>query len=221
MILAAVGMLKEARLIQGRGVRAVAGGARADLLEQRLKAQLDGAEAIISIGLGGALDPALVVGDIVIGSEVLRPRSRWVTDPAWTLRLVLALPGAKRGAVYGSDDMVLHALDKAKLRSKGGAMLADMESHVAARIAAAKKLPFVVVRVVSDTAGLSLPTAVRAGIKPDGGMNLPGVLAALAKSPGQLSALMRVGRDADQAFKVLKTVRSALGPELGWATSAP
>ena len=214
MILAAVGMLKEARLVQGRGVRAVAGGARADLLEQRLKAQLEGATAIISIGLGGALDPALSVGDIVIGSEVLRPRDHWVTDPAWTLRLVLALPGAKRGAIYGSDDMVLHALDKAKLRARGGAMLADMESHVAARIAAAKKLPF---GVVSDTAGLSLPTAVRAGIRPDGGMNLPGVLAALARHPGQLPALMRVGRDADQAFKVLKSVRAALGPDLGWA----
>jgi adenosylhomocysteine nucleosidase len=75
--------------------------------------------------------------------------------------------------------------------------------------------------VVSDTAGLSLPIAVRAGIRPDGGMNLPGVLAALARSPGQLPALMRVGRDADQAFKVLKSVRAALGPELGWTTSAP
>jgi hopanoid-associated phosphorylase len=217
MILAAVGMLKEARLVRGAGVRAVAGGARADLLEQRLKAQLEGATAIISIGLGGALDPALSVGDIVIGSEVLRPRGHWVTDPAWTLRLVLALPGAKRGAIYGSDDMVLHALDKAKLRARGGAMLADMESHVAARIAAAKKLPFVAVRVVSDTAGLSLPDAVRAGIRPDGGMNLPDVLAALARHPGQLPALMRVGRDADQAFKVLKSVRAALGPDLGWA----
>ncbi len=215
MILAAVGMLKEAKLIAGAGVRAVAGGGRSDLLEQRLKAALDGATAIISIGIGGALDQSLNVGDIVVGSEVLRPRGRWETDPAWTQRIMARLPGAKLAAVYGSDDMVLHALDKAKLRAKGGAALADMESHVAARLAKAKGLPFALVRVVSDTAGMSLPSAVLAGMKPDGGMNLIGVLAALAANPGQLQALMRVGRDAETAFKALKTVRAALGPELG------
>jgi adenosylhomocysteine nucleosidase len=217
MILAAVGMLKEARLIQGAEVRAVAGGGRPDLLEQRLAAALDGADAVISIGIGGALDPSLNVGDIVVGSEVLRPRGRWQTDPDWARRLLARLPTARPGAVYGSNDMVLNTLDKAKLRAKGGAVLADMESHIAAKIAASRKLPFAVVRVVSDTAGFSLPNAVLAGLKPDGGMNLIGVLIALAKRPSELQALMRVGRDADQAFKILKTVRAALGPDLAFA----
>jgi hypothetical protein len=157
------------------------------------------------------------VGDIVVGGEVLRPRSRWDTDPVWTRRLLARLPGARRGAIYGSNEMVLHTLDKAKLRAKGGAVLADMESHIAAKLAAARGLPFAVVRVVSDTAGFSLPNAVLAGLKPDGGMNLIGVLAALARNPSQLPALMRVGRDTDQAFKVLTSVRAALGPDLGFA----
>jgi adenosylhomocysteine nucleosidase len=217
MVLAAVGMLKEARLVQGPAVRAVAGGGRADLLEQRLKAALADAQAIISIGVGGALDPALNVGDIVVGSEVLRPRGRWDTDPAWTRRILNRLPGSRLGAVYGANDMVLNTLDKAKLRAKGGAAVVDMESHVAARIAAARKLPFAVVRVVSDTAGLSLPGAVLAGVKPDGGMDLIGVLGALARDPGQLQALMRVGRDADRAFKALKMARTALGPDLAFS----
>jgi hopanoid-associated phosphorylase len=217
MILAAVGMLKEVRLVQAAGVRAVAGGGRSDLLEQRLKAAFDGAEAVISIGVGGALDPSLSVGDIVVGTEVLRPRSRWETDPVWTRRLLARLPGAKSGAVYGSNDMVVNTLDKAKLRAKGGAILTDMESHVAAKLAASRRLPFAVVRVVSDTAGFSLPSAVLAGLKPNGGMNLIGVLCTLARDPGQLQALMRVGRDADQAFKVLRTVRAALGPDLGFS----
>ena len=210
-------MLKEARLVQGPGVRAVVGGGRADLLDARLQAAMAGAEGLISIGVGGALDPGLNVGDLVVGTEVLRPRGRWETDPAWTRRLLTRLPKAAAGAVYGSNDMVLHTLDKAKLRAKGGAVLTDMESHVVARLAAARGLPFTVVRVVSDTAGYSLPTAVLAGLKPDGGMNLVGVLAALARQPDQLPALMRVGRDADQAFKALKAARAALGPDLGFA----
>jgi hopanoid-associated phosphorylase len=214
MLLAAVGMLKEARLVAAPGVRAVAGGGRADLLEARLKAALDGADALISIGLGGALDPGLAVGDIVVGSEVLRARGHWRTDPAWTERLLARLPSARLGAIYGSNEMVLRALDKAKLRAKGGAALVDMESHVAAKLAKARGLPLAVVRVVSDTAGMSLPPAVLAGMTSDGGMNLLGVLGALAMSPRQLPALMRVGRDADRAFKALAAARAALGPEL-------
>ena len=219
MILAAVGMAKEARLVGSVDVRAVAGGARADLLEQRLKAVLDAGdiEAVISIGLGGALDPTLLVGDIVIGTDVLRPRGRWLADPAWTARLAQRLPKARLGPIFGSGDMVLHTLEKAKLRLKHGAALVDMESHVAARLAAARGLPFAALRVVSDTAGLSLPDAVAAGIRPDGGMDLLGVLGALARDPKQLSALMRVGRDADLAFKALKDACGRLGTDLAFA----
>jgi hopanoid-associated phosphorylase len=207
MILAAVGMKREAGLVRGPGVRAVVGGGRADLLEARLKAALPGADAILSIGLGGALDPALKVGDVVLGREVLRARARWDTDPAFTARLAERLPDARLAAIYGADEMVLDVLDKAKLRAKGGAALVDMESHVAARVALAHGLPFAVLRVVSDTAGMSLPPAVRAGIKPNGAMNLIGVLAALARDPRQLPALMRTGRDADMAFAVLGKLR--------------
>ena len=207
MILAAVGMQREARLVErhgaGIGVRAVAGGGRAELLEARLKAALEGAEAVLSIGLGGALDPALEVGAVVVATEVLRPRRRWETDAVWREMLLGRLPGARAGAVYGSDEMVLSALDKAKLKGKGGAVLVDMESHVAAKIAAARGLPLAVVRVVSDKATASLPEAVLAGLAEDGSMNLMGVLRALAGNPGQLPALIRVGRDADLAFKAL------------------
>ena len=207
MILAAVGMQREARLVERHGaalgVRAVAGGGREAQLKARLEAALDGADAILSIGLGGALDPSLEVGDVVVGSEVLRPRKRWETDAVWRDFMRARLPGARCGPIYGSGEMVLSTLDKDKLRRQGGAVLVDMESHVAAAVAAARGLPFGVVRVVSDKAGASLPEAVRAGISPDGGMNLLGVLGALARDPRQLPALIRVGRDADLAFKAL------------------
>lgn len=219
MILAAVGMTREARLVEGPGVRAVAGGGRPDLLEGRLKAALDGGgfSAVISFGLGGALDPAFEVGDLVIGTEVLRPRSRWEADPGWTARLAARLPKARLAPVHGANDMVLHTLDKAKLRRQDGAALVDMESHVAARLASARGLPFAILRVVSDTAGVSLPRAVAAGLKPNGDENLYGVLAALAGDPRQLPALMRVGADAGRAFKALAAARAALGSSLAFA----
>ncbi|MEI9890256.1 MAG: hypothetical protein WDN45_06180 [Caulobacteraceae bacterium] len=102
--------------------------------------------------------------------------------------------------------------------------MVDMESHVAARIAAGAGLPFAAIRVVSDTAGLSLPPAVLQGLNEDGGMNLMGVLAALARDPRQLPALMRTGRDADLAFKALETAADlppALMAGLGRAPDGP
>jgi hopanoid-associated phosphorylase len=205
MILAAVGMRREARLVERPGVRAAVGGGRADRLEQRLRQALAGARAVISIGIGGGLDPALKVGDVVIGAEVSQPGLRWRTDADWRARLAERLPRAMIGAIHGSDEMVLAASDKARLHAETGAVLTDMESHVAARVAAEFGLPFAVLRVVSDAAGASLPPAVRQGLTEDGGMNLSGVLWALARGPGQLTGLMRAGRDADLAFRALRT----------------
>ena len=207
MILAAVGMLREARIVQGPLIRAVAGGGRSDLLLQRLAAAADGATAILSVGISGALDPQLSVGDVLIASEVVA-EARWPSDEAWTDRLAAVLPHARRGVVYGADEMILRAADKVLLHRRTGAALADMESHVAARFAASRGLPLAVVRVVSDAASTDLPTAVSKGLKPDGGMNLFGVLGALAVAPTSLPALIRAGREAEEAFMALRT----LGP---------
>jgi hypothetical protein len=65
---------------------------------------------------------------------------------------------------------------------------------------------------VSDGAFSDLPHAVSVGLKPDGGMNLIGVLAALALNPLQLSALMRAGRDAETAFRALEALAPLLTP---------
>jgi adenosylhomocysteine nucleosidase len=203
-LIAVVGLKREARLVQAAGVRVVIGGGRSDLLEARLRAALaDGARGVISLGLGGGLDPELAVGDVVIASRVISPDGDRETDPAWTARLAAALPDARVAPVYGADVMVLAAREKARLRAESGAAVVDMESRVASGLAGEYAVPFAALRVVSDVARADLPPAVLAGMRPDGGMNLFGVLGALARDPSQLAALMRVGRDAEAAFKAL------------------
>ena len=96
MIIAAVGMLREAGIVQGPAIRAVAGGGRPDLLLQRLEAAAEGASGVLSIGVGGALDPQLAVGDGLIGSEVICDGVRWPTDEAWAQRLLGNLPQARQ-----------------------------------------------------------------------------------------------------------------------------
>jgi hopanoid-associated phosphorylase len=159
---------------------------------------------IISVGLGGALAPALAVGDWVVAERVTDGVTTWQTDAAWTGRIAAGLRArARLGALAGSDVMVANAEAKAALHQATGALAVDMESHVAARIARAHGLPFAALRVMSDAADRTLPKAALAGMRPDGGMNLAGVLSALAKSPRQLPALIRTGREADVAFRAL------------------
>jgi hopanoid-associated phosphorylase len=211
-ILAVVGLKREARIVEGPGVRCVIGGGNSDLLARRLSAAFDpDVLSVISVGIGGALDPTLKVGDVVVGASVVWPDDGCETDPAWRARLAAALPSARIAPIYGAEAMVLSPPEKARLHAAGGAVAVDMESRAAARFCRERALPFAVLRTVSDTAQTTLPPAVLAGMSSDGGMNLPGVLAALARRPGQLAALIRTGADADRAFKALARAWAAAG----------
>jgi len=199
-------MKREAALVSGDRLRSVVSGGVAKLLPARLEAALTRQQmvGIISVGLGGALSPDLRVGDWVVGARVTDGTTSWETDVAWTRRIVAALgPDARLGAILGSDAIVANADAKAALHEATGALAVDMESHVAVQVARAHGLPFAALRVMSDAADRTLPMAALAGLRPDGGMNLAGVLWALAKDPRQLPALIQTGREADVAFKGL------------------
>jgi adenosylhomocysteine nucleosidase len=136
------------------------------------------------------------------------------TDPGWAGRLAARLPGARLGAILGVDAMVAEAAGKAALHRETGALAVDMESHVAARVARRHNLPFAAARAISDAADRSLPPAARVGMRPDGGMDLPGVLRALARDPCQLPALIRTGIEAERGFRALLRGHRGLGPTL-------
>ena len=209
-ILAATGLLREARILRGPGVRAIPGGGD----QQRLEAELDRAapevRGIISIGIAGALAPGLRPGDWVVADAV----GAIPTDPAWAVRLVEAL-GAVHGQIAGSDIMVADVAGKAALHRATGALAVDMESHVAARVAQRRGLPFAAARVISDAADRRLPPAARVGMRPDGGMDLAAVLRSLAADPRQLPALIRTGIEAERAFRALLRGYRRLGSRLG------
>jgi len=219
--LAATGLKREAALIAQHGLQSVVSGGVAEALAKRLEDALtrDKVAGIVSVGLGGALSRELAVGDWVIGERVTDGATTWETDGAWTKALVAALgPAARPGVLVGNDAMVANAKAKAALHKTTGALAVDMESHVAARIASAHGLPFVALRVMSDAADRTLPNAALAGMQPDGGMNLAGVLWALAKAPRQLPALIRTGQEAEVAFRALSLLGGdhlLCGPGIG------
>ncbi len=113
--------------------------------------------------------------------------------------------------------MLADASAKRTARAATGAIAVDMESHIAAAVAVRHGLPFAVARVVSDGADRSLPKAAQAGMAADGSMDIAAVLRALARDPRQLPALIRVGREAETAFRALGRGRDLLGPGIGRA----
>jgi hopanoid-associated phosphorylase len=207
VILAATGLKREASLIVSPGLCVVVSGGVPEALRGRLETAINRGgkvPGVISVGLGGALSPDLAVGDWVVGERVIDGEAVWKTDAIWTRHIANALgPSGRLGAIVGSDIMVANAKAKAALHDSTGALAVDMESHVAARVASAHGLPFAALRVISDAADRTLPKAALAGMRPDGGMNLAGVLWALAKSPSQLPALIRTGQEAGAAFRAL------------------
>lgn len=122
-----------------------------------------------------------------------------------------ALPQAHFGSIIGQDHIAASIAEKAALAT-AGALAVDMESHIAARVAARHRLPFMAIRTISDTAHETLPPAALVGMNPDGSMALGKVLSALARRPGQLPALIRTGRNAEAAFRSLAAVQQKLAP---------
>jgi hopanoid-associated phosphorylase len=221
-ILVATGLRKEAAILGGPGVTVVAGGGDGARLERELEAAAARVSAIVSCGLAGALAPELKAGDLVLGSffpgeahgpitqvPQLDPGLRRGSDLVEALRRHLT--NARLGTVTGSDTIVASVAQKQALHAATGALAVDMESHIAARVAARHGLPFAIVRAISDTADHALPPAALVGMRPDGGMALGAVLASLARNPRQLPALIRTGSDAGRAFAALRRVRDVFG----------
>lgn len=213
-LLVACGLTREARIFARDNVVAVAGGGDAARLEAGLEAAVaaGGVRAILSGGIAGALDPALRPGDVVIGTLFSResgspeqPDAAFAAlDSRFRGRTRESLPNARFGCIVGSDTIVATLAQKRALYAATGALAVDMESHIAARVAARHALPFAILRTISDGADHVLPPAALVGMKPDGGMALGAVLASLARHPAQLPALIRTGRDAGRAFKALE-----------------
>jgi hopanoid-associated phosphorylase len=215
-VVAVCGLKVEVRIAQGTDVVAVAGGGHPLLLADDIeRAIAEGARAVISFGIAGALDPTLRPGRLIVADRVVTAQRTFAVDAAWSGAL-MDRTGASPISLAAGDDMAVTTAIKARLRTATGAAAVDMESHVAARIAAAHGLPFVVLRAIADPAGRSLPPAATIAMKPGGGVDLAAVLRSIVRSPGQLPELIAIARDTQAALRGLRHGRRLLGRGLGY-----
>src|SRR5215467_11469603 len=184
-IVAVTSLALEARIALGPGVSVICSQG------SHLVAHLDsaigrGVSGIISFGIAGGLAPGLVAGQWVAATAVRTSQQVFPTDRAWTRCLLERLPGAVNAEIVGMDAPVAGPSDKRLLHAQTGAAAVDTESHIAARVAAARQIPFVACRAIIDAAGTPLPPAALVGLRADGTADVAAVLRSVLQQPSQL-----------------------------------
>jgi len=217
-VIAVTGLKTEARIVAGPRVHAIAGGGDAAGLARALEAAVARKpSAIISFGVAGGLAPELAPGSRLIARTIIgEDGERYYGDPVWSKRLSGAFGGATIADIAGVAAPLACHKEKRALHIKTGAHAADMESHIAARIAAAHKLPFAAFRVVADPAHRRLPHAALVALKPDGSLALGAIAGSILRDPGQIPQLLRTAQDAQAAFVALFRSRKLLAGTLGF-----
>jgi hopanoid-associated phosphorylase len=214
-LLVVSGLLVEARIASGSGVRGVVGGGNAARLVREIERAIsDGARALLSFGIAGGLEPGLASGTIIVPDLVIAGEERFPTDAAWSRQLRARLPDSLVRTIAGTDYPIVSVPAKARLRAETGAAAADMESHHAARAAARTGLSLAAVRVIADPAHRAVPAAAVAGMGEDGRADLRALLAALARHPRDVGPLMRIAADARRAIGALARCKQSLGATL-------
>jgi adenosylhomocysteine nucleosidase len=176
-----------------------------------------GATALVSWGLAGGLDPRLQAGTICLPSVVvLRDGATFATDVHWREILAAAISQhlcVVSGKLLTSAAAIEDVAAKAAAFAETGAVAVDMESAGVAQIAASKRLPFVAVRAIVDTAGDTLPRAVMAA-GTEGRVRLARLLFGIVRSPREIAPVMRLAQRYRAAIRALGAVArtGALAP---------
>jgi adenosylhomocysteine nucleosidase len=177
-----------------------------------------GAQALVSFGMAGGLDPALAPGTVFLPSDVVSADGAAVIDTDQLWREQLGARVARDASAGGSPQPVLGGrllttlkavgtqADKALLFKQTGALAVDMESLAIAEVAHSRGLPFIAIRVIVDGASDTLPRAVTAAADSEGHLQIGRLLGALARQPGELPALIRLGQRYRAANRSLAAV---------------
>jgi hopanoid-associated phosphorylase len=220
MLIIVTGMHREARIF-GRDANVIVCGSDNSTLAAKLEAAIArGGRAVISAGICGALAPDLSVGTVVIATEVVSSGARWQANAAWRDAMAAKIPGSVRGAIAGSNHIITDTGRKAVRQRETGAVAVDMESHICARVAAAHRLPFAALRVVSDMATHELPPAVSRAVDAKGNIRIGAVLRSVVSQPQQVPELLQTARNTRRALAELLRCFDVLGrdfacPHLG------
>jgi adenosylhomocysteine nucleosidase len=175
------------------------GAARAALAVKAAMAAMP-ITALISVGLAGACDPAVRVGEIVRAGAVVDAKSGERFEDAQFKQVLV------------SADAIASVREKARLHVAYSAAAVDMEAAAVARLAQAHGLDFHAIKAISDEADFDLEWLARFSTE-DGQFREAAFALHTALRPALWSKVVALGRNSGKAVAALT---DALRGELDW-----
>ncbi len=175
-------------------------GIGADNVVRSLQAQLQGksAEAVLGIGLAGALSSGLRVGDLVIGQEIWGPSRLTPSSQLLSLAGELCVDDSAiyPGAVISVNELICSTDAKRRLASTmvgRSVACVDMESWTIARFCSHFQIPFLIVRSISDAFDEDLPLDFNHYRRADGNLDVLRIVVAALIHPRLIGGLWTLG----------------------------
>lgn len=187
--------------------------------------RLHGVTEILAMGYGGAADPTLKAGDLVLGTDTClvddpdqtEVHSRAAVSALDAGLLARAESGLRAwsipyraGKIGTVTRLVTEPRAKREMAERFGIRALDMETYHVAEAVAQYGLPFLPVRAIVDTAEMQLPEGLDA-LYEEGRVSVARSLGYVVNHPGELWRLSGLGLKARVADKALNAfIRSYL-----------
>lgn len=161
---------------------------------------------VISAGFAGGLQPNLQIGDLLIGTNYSDPR---ISD-------ALSLgEGWHRGSLLTEAAIVERAEDKRRLAAHSGCLAVDLETAHLAKVCAARGIPMLSVRCISDAEADDMPVPADILMSPKNGRPEPLLLFRhLVANPSSVAGFNRLLKNAKVAQTRLAAGLDEILPQL-------
>jgi adenosylhomocysteine nucleosidase len=177
--------------------------------------------ALIGAGVAGGLSPRLAAGSLVASRRIVG-ESGDAPRPDETLLARAMAAGAAGATIVTVSRPVVAASAKAELARRIGVNIrgddpaaVDMESAGWSRAAAARGIPFLTVRAISDRFDEDLPAYLVDCVGEDGGIRRAAVVRRALVHPSTIPALWRMRRRVGAAVAILaEFLRTLLDADL-------
>jgi adenosylhomocysteine nucleosidase len=171
----------------------------------------EGATALLSWGYAAALDDHLNAGCLLLPERIISATGEIHSVSAqWHRRLYKILEPkhvVRTDALVESDAIVKTSVEKRHLARRTQAAATDMESAAHARLAKERRLPFVAIRAIIDTASTDIPESVLEALSPQGDISGWKLLASAYLRPSDWIKIIRLGIQFNAAQKTLTQTR--------------
>lgn len=170
-----------------------------------------GATALLSWGFAAGLDDRLDAGCLLL-PEVIISASGEIhpVSTEWHRRLVQTLEPkhpVRTDALVESDAIVQTSAEKHALAKRTQAAATDMESAAHARLAKDRRLPFIAIRAIIDTASTDIPKNALKAFSTQGNFNVWKFLTSAYLAPADWIKIIRLGIQFNAAQRTLKKTR--------------